>query len=135
MFATPRQCLRSITVLLAACLSLSALGLGFGAAAPVADASVASVTTGARGAASGPPASSPGDSLEAAASRAGDTGRKIAMSLIGLGFAIAAIVLSFRRDFKEAAGVFAVGIVAVLLATPAGVRLLRDTVSSLFGAQ
>ena len=43
-------------------------------------------------------------------------------------------MLAFRRDFKEAAGVFAVGIVAVLLATPAGVSLLRDTVSSLFGA-
>ena len=42
-------------------------------------------------------------------------------------------MLAFRRDFKEAAGVFAVGIVAVLLATPAGVALLRDTVASLFG--
>lgn len=81
------------------------------------------------------PAAQPGDALEAAASKAGDTGRKIAMSLIGLAFAVAAIVLSFRRDFKEAAGVFAVGIVAVLLATPAGERLLRDTVTSLFGSQ
>ncbi len=43
-------------------------------------------------------------------------------------------MLAFRRDFKEAAGVFAVGIVAVLLATPAGVSLLRDTVRSLFGS-
>ena len=56
------------------------------------------------------------------------------MSLIGLGFAVAAIVLVFRRDFKEAAGVFAVGIIAVLLATPAGVSVLQDTVASLFGA-
>ena len=56
------------------------------------------------------------------------------MSLIGLALAIAAIVLAFRRDFKEAAGVFAVGIVAVLLATPAGLSLLQDTVTSLFGA-
>ena len=55
------------------------------------------------------------------------------MSLIGLAFAVAATVLAFRRDFKEAAGVFAVGIVSVLLATPAGVSLLRDTVTSLFG--
>ena len=55
------------------------------------------------------------------------------MSLIGLAFAVAGIVLAFRRDFKEAAGVFAVGIVAVLLATPAGINLLRDTVNSLFG--
>ncbi|MHB8233531.1 MAG: hypothetical protein ACYDHT_02655 [Solirubrobacteraceae bacterium] len=57
------------------------------------------------------------------------------MSLIGLAFAVAGTVLAFRRDFKEAAGVFAVGIVAVLLATPAGIGLLRDTVNSLFGAQ
>jgi hypothetical protein len=74
-------------------------------------------------------------SLESAAAKAGNTGRAVAMSLIGLGFAVAATVLAFRRDFKEAAGVFAVGIVSVLLATPAGVSLLRDTVSSLFGTQ
>jgi hypothetical protein len=75
-----------------------------------------------------------GSALESAAAKAGSTGRAVAMSLIGLGFAVAAIVLAFRRDFKEAAGVFAVGIVAVLLATPTGVSLLRDTVSSLFGS-
>jgi hypothetical protein len=80
-------------------------------------------------------ATSPGSSLESAASKAGTTGRQVAMSLIGLGFAVAAIVLSFRRDFKEAAGVFAVGLVAILLATPAGVSLLQDTVTSLFGSQ
>lgn len=74
-------------------------------------------------------------SLESAAAKAGNTGRAVAMSLIGLAFAIAGTVLAFRRDFKEAAGVFAVGILAVLLATPAGVSLLRDTVTSLFGAQ
>jgi len=73
--------------------------------------------------------------LETAAAKAGQTGRAVAMSLIGLGFAIASIVLAFRRDFKEAAGVFAVGLVAVLLATPTGVTLLRDTVTSLFGSQ
>jgi hypothetical protein len=79
--------------------------------------------------------SSEGGTLEAAATRAGNTGRKVAMSLIGLAFAVAGIVLAFRRDFKEAAGVFAVGIVAVLLATPAGLHLLQDTVSSLVGSQ
>jgi hypothetical protein len=73
--------------------------------------------------------------LESAAARAGDTGRAVAMSLIGLAFAVAGTVLAFRRDFKEAAGVFAVGVVAVLLATPTGVSVLRDTVASLFGAQ
>ena len=76
-----------------------------------------------------------GHSLESAAAKAGDTGRAVAMSLIGLGFAVAATVLVFRRDFKEAAGVFAVGIVAVLLATPAGVNVLRDTVAALFGTR
>jgi hypothetical protein len=83
------------------------------------------------------PASTPekdaGSSLEAAAAKAGDTGRAVAMSLIGLAFAVAATVLAFRRDFKEAAGVFAVGIVSILLATPTGVSLLRDTVKSIFG--
>jgi hypothetical protein len=85
-----------------------------------------------------PPAAaseSGGSSLESAAAKAGSTGRAVAMSLIGLAFAVAATVLAFRRDFKEAAGVFAVGIVSVLLATPAGVSLLRDTVTSLFGSQ
>jgi hypothetical protein len=73
-------------------------------------------------------------SLESAASKAGETGRKVAMSLIALGFAIASIVLAFRRDFKEAAGIFAVGLLAILLATPAGVNVLHDTVNTLFGA-
>jgi hypothetical protein len=75
-----------------------------------------------------------GSSLESAAAKAGNTGRAVAMSLIGLAFAVAGTVLAFRRDFKEAAGVFAVGIVAVLLATPTGVSLLRATVNSLFGS-
>jgi hypothetical protein len=79
------------------------------------------------------PSEKGGTSLESAAAKAGETGRAVAMSLIGLAFAVAATVLAFRRDFKEAAGVFAVGIVSVLLATPAGVSLLRDTVASLFG--
>jgi lysylphosphatidylglycerol synthetase-like protein (DUF2156 family) len=61
-------------------------------------------------------------------------GRAVAMSLIGLALAVAATVLAFRRDFKEAAAVFAVGIVAVVLATQAGVSVLRDTVASLFGS-
>lgn len=73
-------------------------------------------------------------SLESAATKAGETGRKVAMSLIGLGFAIASIVLAFKRDFKEAAGIFAVGFVAVLLATPTGVNVLHDTVNTLFGS-
>jgi hypothetical protein len=80
------------------------------------------------------PAGEGAGSLESAATKAGETGRKVAMSLIALGFAIASIVLAFRRDFKEAAGIFAIGLVAILLATPAGVNVLHDTVNSLFGA-
>jgi len=72
-------------------------------------------------------------SLESAAAKAGNTGRAVAMSLIGLAFAVAGTVLAFRRDFRDAAGVFAVGIVSVLLVTPAGLSLLRNTVASLFG--
>lgn len=75
-----------------------------------------------------------GGSLESAAAKAGSTGRTVAMSLLGLAFAVASIALAFKRDFKEAAGVFAVGIVCVLLATSTGVSVLQDTVNSLFGS-
>jgi hypothetical protein len=74
-----------------------------------------------------------GGSLEAAASRAGDTGRKIGLSLIGLALSVAAVVLVFKRDFREAVGVVAIGIVAVLLVSPAGINVLQDTVTLLFG--
>jgi hypothetical protein len=96
----------------------------------------AAVTASATPASATPTTSNEGgtNSLESAAAKAGNTGRAVAMSLIGLAFAVAATVLAFRRDFKEAVGVFAVGIVSVLLATPAGVSILRDTVTSLFGA-
>ncbi len=125
----PRMSRRTATV----ALVLVAVCLGV-ALAPA--SATARVTGSAAGSQQAPGASSgQGSSLEAAAARAGDTGRKVAMSLIALGLAIAAVVLSFRRDFKEAAGVLAVGVVAVLLATPAGVNLLRGTVSAIFGAQ
>ncbi len=74
-----------------------------------------------------------GASLESAAAKASQIGRAVAMSLIALAFAVAGTVLAFRRDFKEAAGVFVVGMVAVLLASPAGVGLLSNTVATLFG--
>jgi hypothetical protein len=115
-------------------------GVCFVAGAPVAQAAVdtpaqariqqPSVPGGAQGAS----AEKAGASLESAAANAGNTARTVAMSLIGLALAIASIVLAFRRDFKEAAGVFAVGIVAVLLATPTGLSLLQDTVTRLFGS-
>jgi ABC-type oligopeptide transport system substrate-binding subunit len=119
----PSRCWLLALLLMSACLAL----------APAAASAEVSTTGSAT-----PPASTSGEnagtSLEAAAAKAGNTGRAVAMSLIGLAFSVAATVLAFRRDFKEAAGVFAVGIVSVLLATPAGVSLLRDTVTSLFGA-
>jgi hypothetical protein len=105
------------------------------AVSPAAAAAAVSTTGGAASPSAPASGESGGSSLEAAAAKAGNTGRAVAMSLIGLAFAVAATVLAFRRDFKEAAGVFAVGIVSVLLATPAGVSLLRDTVASLFGTQ
>lgn len=102
-----------------------------GALAPSARAEVTTKPTAAQ---STTTTEAAGGSLESAAAKAGNTGRAVAMSLIGLAFAVTATVLAFRRDFKEAAGVFAVGIVSVLMATPAGVGLLRATVTSLFGA-
>jgi len=108
-----------------ACLTLASAPGALAAVVQSGSSGVPAATSGERGA----------SSLEAAASKAGNTGRAVAMSLIGLAFAIAATVLAFRRDFKEAAGVFAVGIVSVLLATPAGLSLLRDTVTSLFGGR
>src|SRR4051812_4000201 len=76
-----------------------------------------------------------GTSLEQAAEKAGDTGRTVAISLLGLAFAIAAVILVFKRDFKEAAAIFGVGLLGVLLATPAGLNMLNDLVSSLFGTR
>ena len=75
-----------------------------------------------------------GSSLEAAATKAGEMGRKVAMSLIGLALAVGGVVLVFRRDFKKVAGVLVVGLLAILLATPAGVGVLQNTVTSLFGS-
>jgi hypothetical protein len=121
------RCSRQLIAALLACVCTAAVpAMALGA-----------VTSTGAGATGAPPAAAPessGSSLETAAAKAGSTGRAVAMSLIGLAFAVAATVLAFRRDFKEAAGVFAVGIVSVLLATPAGVSLLRDTVTSLFGS-
>jgi membrane-bound metal-dependent hydrolase YbcI (DUF457 family) len=123
------------SLLLGAVLACALLGLApIAARAAVASSSVPGAGAGSGSGATGGSGSSEGSTLEAAASKAGSTGRKVAMSLIGLAFAVAGIVLAFRRDFKEAAGVFAVGIVAVLLATPAGINLLQDTVNSLFGS-
>ncbi len=125
------RCSRQLIVALLACVCTAT-------AAPAAALGAVTSTGTGTGATGAPPVAAPessGSSLETAAAKAGSTGRAVAMSLIGLAFAVAATVLAFRRDFKEAAGVFAVGIVSVLLATPAGVSLLRDTVTSLFGSQ
>jgi hypothetical protein len=120
----PRACGAIIAPVIVVVLTLAAC-------VRVSEPAFAAVTGRAGGSTTTP--SSSGGSLESAASKAGETGRKVAMSLLALGLAIAAIVLAFKRDFREAAGVFAVGIVAVMLATPAGLNLLQDTVGSLFG--
>lgn len=103
-------------------LYAGALALAAGLAAPAVAAAAGSVT-GANGA-----------SLESAASQASSTGRTVALSLIGLALAVAAVVLVFKRDFKEAVGVLAIGIIAVLLASPVGLSVLQNTVSLLFGS-
>jgi lysylphosphatidylglycerol synthetase-like protein (DUF2156 family) len=117
---------------IAALIALAACAVVVLATAPTARAAVRPAQSPAQTA--GAPGGT-GNSLEAAATKAGETGRKVATSLIALAFAIAAIVLTFKRDFKEAVGVFAVGIVAVLLVSPAGINVLRDTVVLLFGNQ
>jgi hypothetical protein len=109
-------------------LALIALACAAPAAAPLvavqpAAAAVASTSSAGSGGS---------DSLEQAAKRAGDTGRKVAMYLIGLAFAIGAVILIFKRDFRDAAAIFGVGILAILLATPAGVDMLQSTVDTLF---
>lgn len=122
----PRRCATlAVAMLACACACLGATG-------PCAFA--ASVAPSSSAGASAPAEHENANALEAAASKAGEVGRKVAMSLIALAFSIAAILLAFRRDFKEAVGVFVIGLVAVLLATPVGVSLVRDTVSSLFGS-
>jgi hypothetical protein len=74
-----------------------------------------------------------GASLESAASAASSVGRTIAFSLIGLALAVAGVVLVFKREFKDAVGVLAIGVIAVLLASPIGLTVLQNTVSLLFG--
>ncbi len=119
---------RRIAAVISTLISLAAIGIS-----PLPARAAVSNSAGVRTKASSTEPS--GGTLEAAAAKAGNTGRAVAMSLIGLALAVAATVLAFKRDFKEAAGVFAVGIVAILLATPSGIALLRDTVTSLFGSQ
>lgn len=123
--------------LLAMVAALAALTTQAARAASAAGPGTSPVQSAVRG--SGAPASSSapaasGGSLEAAANKATTLGRKVAMSLIALGLAVAAVALVFRRNFRDATRVLVVGLLAVLLATPAGVGVLRDTVTSLFGS-
>jgi membrane protease YdiL (CAAX protease family) len=117
-----------------ACAALLLAGMCLTAGAPVARAAITAPAPDPASSQLAGSSEKSGSSLEAAAAKASSTGRAVAMSLIGLAFAVAAIVLAFKRDFKEAAGVFMVGIVCVLLATPTGVSVLQDTVNSLFGS-
>jgi hypothetical protein len=117
-----------------ACLFAAVLAPSFPAHALAAAGSVGSPTGTRETPAARAASAGEGNQLESAAHKAGETGRKVAMSLIALGFALAAIVLAFRRDFKEAVGVFAIGVVAVVLAQQTGVTLVENLVHSLFGA-
>jgi hypothetical protein len=122
-----RQCIiAAVVIVIVVGGALAAPRHAFATALPPAHALVATVVT--------LDASTTGSSLETAASRASDVGRTIAFSLIGLALAITAVVLVFRRDFKEAVGVLAIGVIAVLLASPVGLSVLQDTVSTLFGS-
>jgi hypothetical protein len=112
-------------------MTVAVIGLSTLAGPGVASAAAAAGAVGVPGVVSA--TESGATSLESAAAKASNTGRAVAMSLIALALAVAGTVLAFRRDFKEAAGVFVVGVIAVLLATPAGLALIRATVSSLFG--
>jgi hypothetical protein len=93
-------------------------------------------SVGSKGATTTSTSGSGGGELELtkAAEKAKETGRTIAMSLIGLAFAIASIVLAFKRDFKEAVGVIVIGSLAVFLAGEQGLKVLENTVTKLFGA-
>lgn len=74
------------------------------------------------------------DSLVTAASNATAVGRTIALSLVGLALAVSAVVLVFHRDFREAVGVLAIGIIALVLVSPVGLAVLQGTVKTLFGS-
>jgi hypothetical protein len=117
------RCAQAALALVLTLLTLAAPAVAVAAQAPVRPPSTLAAVGSGNGS----------GSLESAATKAGETGRKVAMSLIALGFAIASIVLAFRRDFKEAAGIFAVGLLSIVLATPAGIDVLHNTVNSLFG--
>jgi hypothetical protein len=116
---------RRRTVVLVAALALAAVTVVPGVVAPASAQVQATPAPGGQGGG--------GTSLEQAADRAGDTGRTVALSLLGLALAIAAVILVFKRDFKEAAAIFGVGLLGVLLATPAGLNALNDLVTALFG--
>lgn len=87
----------------------------------------ARVTRGSGGATNG------ASSLEHAASNATRTTRSIVGQLIAIALCVAAAILVFKRDFGEAAAVFVVGMLALLLIDPAGLNLLKSTARSLFG--
>ncbi len=73
------------------------------------------------------------NSLQRAAKNATRATRGIVGQLIAIALCVAAAVLIFKRDFAEAAAVFVVGMLALLLVDPAGISLLKGTVRSLFG--
>ena len=123
--SVPRPCLRRVAAVLVLALALAAVPAGPVFVAPARAQVRAAPAPGA--------GQGGGTSLEQAADTARNTGRTVAISLVGLALAIAAVILVFKRDFKEAAAIFAVGVLAVVLATPAGLNALNDLVAKLFG--
>jgi hypothetical protein len=133
----PRALLRALTrptaIAVLTCTLLVAVPLPLAAIRP--DVATAAVKGGPSTSEQSPSSGGDANALQDAAERAGRIGRSVALSLIGLALAVASVVLVFRRDFREAAGVFAVGLLAVLLATPSGLSLLRSTADMLFGSR
>jgi hypothetical protein len=122
----PSRCAGLAALLLAATLALGIVAFGAISTTPAVAQVQATPPGGGQGG---------GTTLEQAAEKAGDTARTVAISLLGVALAIAAVILLFKRDFKEAAAIFGVGLLGVLLATPAGLNALNDLVAVLFGGR
>jgi hypothetical protein len=133
MFSAPVRWLARLAVLAVATAALAGPASLLGGETPSGVAAAAVRSTGTQGQPA--PSTDGANALQDAAERAGRIARGVALSLIGLALAAASVILIFRRDFKEAAAVFAVGLLAVLLATPSGLSLLRSTAALIFGGQ
>jgi len=71
--------------------------------------------------------------IQTAASNATATIRNVAGSVVGLGLALAGIILVFKRDFSWAAAAIACGVVAYVLISSSGAGALKDFVTKTLG--